>query len=130
MKPSELARKAIDVLRSSGWTQGDFCIREVVPAAIPSDPERMLSSFSYCLLGAIFRADGQDSERLMSHDVTECSIAARTVVDEVGRVIGGTKTKAERFSDVHTWNDRPERTKAEVLRVLTIAAVNLAVSDA
>lgn len=117
MTATELARKAIEILRSDGWTQGDFCTR-------------VGTSFSYCLLGAVFRADGYTDEELRAHRIESVSVAARQVVNEVGLVAGVSPSvvTGERFANVHAWNDKPERTRDEVIRVLTIAAANLAVA--
>jgi hypothetical protein len=114
MKPEELARKAADVLRSAQLGRGRYCKRNLTGGHV--------TSISYCMLGAIMVADGcgftghcQEDEADLAwyRPSPECS----QLVDELARVV--------MHKHPHEWSDRADRTKAEVLAALEIAAANL-----
>jgi len=114
MTPSELAWKAVAVLRSNELGRGRYCKRNLTGGHV--------TSISYCMLGAIMHADGcgftghvQEDEADLSwyRPSPECG----QLVDELARVV--------QHRHPHEWSDRAERTKAEVIAALEIAAARL-----
>lgn len=85
MKPAELARKAADAIRS--YRPG------------------LVSSWSECMLDAVYQADAFAN-----------SDEARAVVDAIGRLAP---------KHPHRWSYHPERVRAEVVRGFERAAITL-----
>lgn len=99
MKPSEILRKAADLIEPEGaWTQEAFArTKRGRPIGYGEAP-----AMCFCALGAMYR----------SSLAVPLSLAEATR-DYLDRIVG---------SDVTGWNDAPERTQAEVVQALRDAA--------
>lgn len=102
MKPSELARKAIDVLDERGWTQGSYNNED-----------------GCCAVGALgLAANALPDDIRHSHYMTVRNELYREVSTSVpdGADVG---------ADVIDWNDEPGRTADEVKALFRRAADRL-----
>lgn len=107
MTARELAWKALGILKSNEWGRRAFVRRESTERG---------TSFSYCLLGAVMEADGFKFfavHGLNASDRYEPTDAAVDLMDALARVT--------KHPFPHAWNDRPGRTKAEVVAALELA---------
>lgn len=98
MEVCEIATKAINILETEGWTQGDYYHK----------------GQGYCLMGVICKASGYVDYAIdYSANTGEGLINYRNIRNEL-------VTNNPQFQEIGmtTWNDQEERTKEEVIAVL------------
>lgn len=96
MNVSEVAEKAIDAINTYGWTQGDYGSTEC----------------GFCYLGAIEHALGVEDKEWGELTDDEKSLYS-WFTDKTFGIVG---------SNAAYWNDRPERTKEEVIDLISKVA--------
>jgi hypothetical protein len=118
MKPSEILKKARDLIINRGWTQGAYARAGGIKAVELETISGIISNAdSFCSLGAIYSAD-----------ILEMAGDSNTAhaIDYLQRVVVCEFTRFDMF--IAYWNDMPGRTKEQVIDAFD-EAIELAESE-